>query len=407
MDPPSFLSVQAQAQWNRLPKADRSSVGPPSFPLLIGASGCLGRELAVLLLRRTYSDTGDFVYPRVRLADVGLPLWGETPWQTLSDSELARLDCIKIDVRKFDDVLSASKDVDLVFHVAAVVQLGQYTDPTVRAVNVEGTRNVVNACKQNGIRTLVYTGSWDAVFSSRNTLDRPMDESELVYVEPKLDGFRATDYVLTKTEGEKVALGANNKDGLLVAVARCPHLYGAPEWTFQKFYLASSSPVAPGKPSCRFELMCHRNAAWGHILISDGLRRDLTASSHITAGEVFQLSERYRVNYMDHYGPIVRAAGSRYPTVYIPNAIFYVAAALTHFTVWFWRMVTRENKRLKWDPILSLFVYESVAKSFVVSGEKIRRVLGYEEVISTSEMIEECIDWAKKWAEQRKIQANK
>ncbi|KAI8806177.1 hypothetical protein BJ742DRAFT_774426 [Cladochytrium replicatum] len=142
--------------------------------------------------------------------------------------------------------------------------------------------------------------------------------------------------------------------------------------------LSLASTPEPAESRAFVSYSCHRNAAWGHILISDALRRDLAASTNITPWEAFKLSERYRVNYIDHYGPIVRAAGSRYLTVFIPNAIFYVAALAFQFG----SGATNGSSGTRFCPSS---VYECVAKSFLVSGEKIRRVLGYDEGIPTTE----------------------
>ena len=55
----------------------------------------------------------------------------------------------------------ACKDVDLVYHLAAIVS--EYKEPTKKLmeVNVGGTENVLDACRRNGVEQLIFTSSID------------------------------------------------------------------------------------------------------------------------------------------------------------------------------------------------------------------------------------------------------
>jgi dihydroflavonol-4-reductase len=57
----------------------------------------------------------------------------------------------------------AIKGVDLVFHLAGIVEIGSGKKAIINKVNVEGTRNIVDACLKNHIRRLVYTSSVHAI----------------------------------------------------------------------------------------------------------------------------------------------------------------------------------------------------------------------------------------------------
>ncbi len=48
---------------------------------------------------------------------------------------------------------------EIVFHLAGIVEIGSGKKKTIFKVNVQGTKNVVNACHKTGIRRLVYTSS--------------------------------------------------------------------------------------------------------------------------------------------------------------------------------------------------------------------------------------------------------
>ena len=59
-----------------------------------------------------------------------------------------------------DDVF---KDVDQVVHAAALVSFNPRASATIFSVNVDGTRNIVNACLANGVKKLVHISSVSAL----------------------------------------------------------------------------------------------------------------------------------------------------------------------------------------------------------------------------------------------------
>lgn len=55
------------------------------------------------------------------------------------------------------------RDADVVFHLAGIVEIGSGKKNLIMKVNVEGTKNVLEACLKNGISRLVYTSSVHAI----------------------------------------------------------------------------------------------------------------------------------------------------------------------------------------------------------------------------------------------------
>jgi dihydroflavonol-4-reductase len=66
-------------------------------------------------------------------------------------------------------------DADLVFHLAAKVDLDRDRDGSIRAVNVDGTRMVAEACLARGIR-MVHCSSHHAL--ERHPLEQPLNEAK-------------------------------------------------------------------------------------------------------------------------------------------------------------------------------------------------------------------------------------
>eukprot|EP01121_Diplochlamys_sp_Union-15-3_P007386 TRINITY_DN1874_c0_g1_i1.p1 TRINITY_DN1874_c0_g1~~TRINITY_DN1874_c0_g1_i1.p1 ORF type:complete len:481 (-),score=99.04 TRINITY_DN1874_c0_g1_i1:43-1446(-) len=124
----------------------------------------------------------------------------------------------KADLTKIGDLLETFKDVDTVFHVAALWKGSQ-----VYNVNVKGTENVINACLQQGVKRLVYTSSGSVVYEGKDIVDGTED---IAYAKNCLDPYSAT-----KIEAEKLVLAANGKpngtkDGLMTVALRPHTIYG-------------------------------------------------------------------------------------------------------------------------------------------------------------------------------------
>ncbi|MBI4425389.1 MAG: NAD-dependent epimerase/dehydratase family protein [Elusimicrobia bacterium] len=114
-------------------------------------------------------------------------------------------------------VTEACRGVDAVFHVGAKAGVwGPYAE--FRRANVEGTRNVLEACRRLGVPRLVYTSSPSVVSSGRDL--EGVDESA-----PYPRRYEAA-YPETKAEAERLVLAANGA-GLATTALR-PHLIWGP-----------------------------------------------------------------------------------------------------------------------------------------------------------------------------------
>jgi dihydroflavonol-4-reductase len=69
------------------------------------------------------------------------------------------IEIVRGDVLRKETLAGAFSGVDLIFHMAGVVSISSLDVNLVRTVNVEGTRNVVEAARRAGVRRLVYTSS--------------------------------------------------------------------------------------------------------------------------------------------------------------------------------------------------------------------------------------------------------
>ena len=79
------------------------------------------------------------------------------------------------DVSDPDSLSMAFHGADVVYHLAARISLSMSDWPALEAVNVAGTRNVIEACRRTGVRRLLYFSSIHALV--QEPLSVPVDES--------------------------------------------------------------------------------------------------------------------------------------------------------------------------------------------------------------------------------------
>jgi uronate dehydrogenase len=140
------------------PSAPRPAAGAGLTRLLVtGAAGNMGRLLRPLLRRDDRT---------LRLADL-----------TELDDLAAGEDSLVTDVTDPDAVRKACQDVDAILHLGGISTEAGYDD--VVAVNVTGTRNVLQAAVEAGVSRVVLASSNHAVGFYRRSVDVPAGTGEL------------------------------------------------------------------------------------------------------------------------------------------------------------------------------------------------------------------------------------
>jgi dihydroflavonol-4-reductase len=100
------------------------------------------------------------------------------------------------DIRDLDSLCRAFQGADVVYHLAACISLSMDDWPVLEAVNVTGTRNVVEACLRTGVRRLVHFSSIHALI--QKPLSVPVDEFR-----PLAESRRCSPYDRSKAAAER------------------------------------------------------------------------------------------------------------------------------------------------------------------------------------------------------------
>lgn len=158
-----------------------------SIALITGSSGHVGSNLIRELSKQDY---------KIRCIDFD----GDYRAYEGFDVEV-----IKGDITNKDSLRSVFKNVDIVFHTAALINLDRRYEKQIRQVNVEGTRNVCEAAVKAGVKKLIHFSSVDAFY--RFPIEEPLLESRSLIDDPN-----AVPYDLSKADGQKIVLEFCEKD---------------------------------------------------------------------------------------------------------------------------------------------------------------------------------------------------
>ncbi|MCJ7605584.1 MAG: NAD-dependent epimerase/dehydratase family protein [Dehalococcoidales bacterium] len=86
------------------------------------------------------------------------------------------------DIQDVESLCRAFEGAEVVYHLAARISLSMKDWPSVEAVNVTGTRNVVEACLRTGVRRLIHFGSIHALV--QEPIHIPLDEERPLSLSP-------------------------------------------------------------------------------------------------------------------------------------------------------------------------------------------------------------------------------
>jgi dTDP-glucose 4,6-dehydratase len=174
--------------------------------LVTGAGGFIGSHLAEALVRR-----GARTRALVHYNALGSAGWlGESPVR-------AELEVIAGDITDQDSIRAATRDIDIVFHLAALIAIPySYAAPSsyVRT-NVEGTLNVLQAARAAGVRRVVHTSTSEVYGTARYV---PIDEAH------PLQG--QSPYSASKIGADKMAEALARSFGLPVVTVRPFNTFG-------------------------------------------------------------------------------------------------------------------------------------------------------------------------------------
>jgi len=332
--------------------------------LVTGAAGFLGRNLVDALLQSGCKVSA---------------LVNRTPLARTH----ANLVQLRGDVRDARAMRDACRGVDTVFHTAASIALlgGRFASAAYREaawqINVDGTRNLLDACEECGVTRLVYTSSVDVCFDGRPA--PAMNESLPYASRPK------SVYAATKIEAERCVLEANGARGLLTCAIRPDGIYGAqPNEMIDRFHeqlLAGRLQARIGSAQTLQDNSQVDNLVHGEILAA----RHLLAGG-IACGQAYFIGDGEPMNSFEFFRPLIEGLGYAFPRRGVSAGLLrplLTAWEALHFLAGAPR------------PLLSPHELDKVSVTHYASLDKARRELGYAPLVDTARALADCVEYCK------------
>jgi nucleoside-diphosphate-sugar epimerase len=334
-----------------------SSAPEARSSLVTGGCGFLGRAVVDAL-----ADRGDVVTVLDHRVD---------PWR--SDVQFVRGDIC--DPQVVDDAIAGQ---DVVFHSASLVHTKHNRLETVRAVNIDGTRNVLRACQQSAVPRLVYVSSASVVYDGHDIENG--DESL-----PYATSFPAP-YAETKRIAEDEVLSANGQHGVLTCAIR-PHVVFGPGDT--RLLPAILSRAREGKLKFRVGLGEKKLSDFTYVtnVVDAMLAADerLVPGSPV-AGQAYFITNGEPMSFWDFVAQVLPPLGYKPPQLAIPRAVAYAAAAVREAFDTYVRGGT-----LNAEEGLSRFAIRYICSHHYFSHARATRELGYTPRVRMAEGIANAI----------------
>lgn len=343
--------------------------------LVLGGTGFVGGRLA----ERLTLEEGARVRVLVRN-------WSRAVWISRF-----RVDLVQGDVLTPESLEKACEGVDVVFHCAS----GPAPDGSYRRTNIEGTRNVIDACLRSSAKRLVYVSSI-AVHGTDGT--GALNENSPA----ELTG---RDYSDSKVEAEAIVRDAFRQRKFPTVILRPTYVWGPRSVLFtvrqlREIKAGTFRLVDEGRGAC--------NAVYVDNLVDAMLLAGITDEA---VGEAFLVTDDLDVTWRDFFGHYLRLLRAAEPpslsstsplsrsACHLVDALRGVTERLKGNPAPLWRKVVRRTARealmlleRRFSSYWDLMKYASRDR---VNVGKARSVLGYRPRFGLEEGMSETLAWVK------------
>ncbi|GAV64310.1 3Beta_HSD domain-containing protein/Reticulon domain-containing protein [Cephalotus follicularis] len=332
--------------------------------VVLGGRGFLGRSLVLRLLK-----LGDWI---VRVADSTQSIQLDHRDSLLADSlSNGRASFLHVDVRDQSQVLKAVEGSSVVFYTETS-GLDTHDFFNCYMIIVQGTKNVINACRECKVRRLIYNSTADVVFDGSHDIHNG-DES-LSCKWNFLDTL--TDL---RAQAEALVLFANNIDGLLTCVLRPSNVFGPGDSQLLPFLvnLAKSgwAKFIIGSGENMSDFTYAENVTHAHICAAEALDSRMV----FVAGKAFFITNHEPVKFWEFVSLLLESLGYQRPLIKVPSWMFWQIILLVKWT--------REKLGFR-NPKYSLsahYIVQLASRTRTFDCTAAKKHLGYSPIVSLEE----------------------
>lgn len=319
--------------------------------VVTGASGHVGYPLVKLLC-----DRGEKVRILIRK---DLPIFD-------------CFDCERVygDITDPESLEKAFEGAETVYHLAGMIEIKAGHENAIWKVNVNGTRNVIDACKKCGVKRLVYASSVDAI--------PPLPDNEVMeeiydFNADNLDGV----YAKTKATATRFVLESNGVDGLETVVTHPGACIGPYDFKVSsvgemvRMFVKGSFPVT--LPFGAYNFVDVRDVAEGMYLAA---QKGKPGNCYILTSQVVTCDELIKM--------LSKITGRRAPKIALPLGVAKAAAPIMEV------YYEKANK----TPLFTRYSIRKLCSNCNFSHQKAADELGYSPM-SVEQSFADMVAWIK------------
>jgi len=310
-----------------------------TIAFVTGATGFIGGRLVQELAKRPDFDR---IHCLVR----------DPARSPLPETEKVRI--FRGDIVDPESIRPAMEDYDAAFHLAAWYELGiRRSDiPKMEAINIEGTRKVLDLARELAVARSVYVSTAYAIGETGDVIaDETFEHC----------GRFTCEYERTKLEAHRIAEGFAREGMNLVSVLPGavygegdPSLIGD---TFARLARGAFPALISGSEQSALTFVHVDDVVQGILL---AFEKGRTGESYNLAGEVMRFGDMIRC--------VTELAGSKPPRLTVP---LWLARAMAFFD-------ERISRLRGAKPLISQESLNSLLCSFAISSEKAQKELGFQ-----------------------------
>ena len=305
--------------------------------LVTGADGFIGSHLTEMLLEKGYNVRALSQYNSFN------------NWGWLENINLKNnVDVISGDIRDPHFCKNITKDIDVIYHLAALIAIPfSYTSPeSYVETNIKGTLNICQAAKENQISRLIHTSTSEVYGTAKYV---PIDEKHPL--QPQ------SPYSATKIAADAIAMSFYHSFDLPITIARPFNTYG-PRQSARAIIPTIITQIASGKKEIKLgdttptrDFNYVKDCCRGFIML---------AESEMTIGETINIGSNLEIS-IDQ----------------ILNLIKELMSSNVTFTI--------ENQRLR--------PKKSEVFRLLCDNKKIKDLIGYKPQVDIKDGLKKTIEW--------------
>lgn len=320
--------------------------------LVTGPDGVLGSNLVRELLSRDYN--------------VSVLLLEGTKSPTLDGLNIKRFYGNILNPEDLEKCISGN---DVVIHCAASTSVYPARDEFVNKVNIEGSKNVAEACIKHAIKRLVYVGTANS-FGYGSTVEEPGKEGN-PYVSIKY----GLDYMDSKRKAQEVILDYVESKGLPALIVNPTFMIGPYDSkpSSGEMILALYKGKVPG----------YTNGGKNYVAVKDAAKAIANAVTMGRIGECYILGNE-NLTYKEAFDRMSAVLGVKPPKRKLGDGIVRFYGGLNSFLA----------KVFKFKPAVTKELAIISCDRHYYSPEKARKELELPQT-PLEEAVKECFDWFK------------